>query len=45
MSELVATAPEGQKVGDVVVPKGKVGFATVCGASMNAAIATGPVVL
>ena len=35
VSELVATAPEGQKLGDVVVPKGKTGFATVCGVTVN----------
>ena len=31
VSELVATAAAGQKLGDVVVPDGKVGLATVCG--------------
>jgi repressor of nif and glnA expression len=35
VSELVATAAEGEKLGTVVVPEGKVGFATVCGASIN----------
>jgi HTH-type transcriptional regulator, global nitrogen regulator NrpRI len=35
VSELVATANEGEKLGAVVVPEGKVGFATVCGASIN----------
>jgi repressor of nif and glnA expression len=35
VSELVATAPEGQKLGDVVIPKGKMGFATVCGVAVN----------
>ncbi len=35
VSELVATAPEGEKLGSVVVPEGKIGFATVCGASIN----------
>ena len=35
VSELVATASEGEKLGSVVVPAGKVGFATVCGASIN----------
>lgn len=35
VSELVATADEGEKLGAVVVPGGKVGFATVCGASIN----------
>ena len=35
VSELVATAPEGEKLGDVVIPKGKIGFATVCGVTVN----------
>ncbi len=35
VSSLVATATEGEKLGAVVVPEGKVGFATVCGASIN----------
>src|SRR4030042_3247112 len=35
VSELVATASEGETLGSVVVPAGKVGFATVCGASIN----------
>jgi hypothetical protein len=35
VSDLVATAAEGEKLGSVVVPEGKVGFATVCGASIN----------
>jgi repressor of nif and glnA expression len=35
VSELVATAESGEKLGSVVVPEGKVGFATVCGASIN----------
>ena len=35
VSELVATASEGEKLGSVVVPDGKIGFATVCGASIN----------
>lgn len=35
VSELVATACEGEKLGAVVVPEGKIGFATVCGASIN----------
>jgi repressor of nif and glnA expression len=35
VSELVATAEGGDKLGSVVVPEGKVGFATVCGASIN----------
>jgi repressor of nif and glnA expression len=35
VSELVATATEGQKLGDIVIPTGKVGFATVCGLVVN----------
>ncbi|RJQ39946.1 MAG: DUF128 domain-containing protein [Dehalococcoidia bacterium] len=35
VSELVATAGEGEKLGSVVVPPGKIGLATVCGAVIN----------
>lgn len=35
VSELVATASEGQKLGDVVIPKGKIGLATVCSVVIN----------
>jgi repressor of nif and glnA expression len=35
VSNLVATASEGEKLGSVVVPSGEIGFATVCGASIN----------
>jgi repressor of nif and glnA expression len=35
VSELVATAEEGENLGAVVVPAGKIGFATVCGATIN----------
>ncbi len=35
VSELVATASEGQKLGDVVIPDGKIGLATVCGVVVN----------
>ena len=35
VSELVATAKAGENLGSVVVPEGKIGFATVCGASIN----------
>lgn len=34
-SELVAVASEGEKLGDVVVPEGRVGLATVCSATIN----------
>ncbi len=35
VSELVATASEGQKLGDVVIPKDKIGLATVCNIVVN----------
>jgi repressor of nif and glnA expression len=35
VSELVATGEEGEKLGSVIVPEGKMGLATVCGASIN----------
>jgi HTH-type transcriptional regulator, global nitrogen regulator NrpRI len=35
VSSLVAMASEGEKLGDVVVPIGKVGFATVCSVTIN----------
>lgn len=35
VSPLVAVAPEGGKLGDVVVPSGKIGFATVCSVTIN----------
>ena len=35
VSKLVATAEEGESLGSVVVPEGKVGLATVCSASIN----------
>jgi repressor of nif and glnA expression len=35
VSELVALAQEGEKLGSVVVPDGKVGLATVCSATIN----------
>lgn len=35
VSELIATANEGEKLGNVVVPEGKTGLATVCGATIN----------
>jgi len=35
VSRLVATAAEGEKLGSVVVPAGKVGLATVCSAAIN----------
>jgi len=35
VSELIAVASEGEKLGSVVIPKGKVGLATVCGVIIN----------
>jgi repressor of nif and glnA expression len=35
VSELVATASEGERLGDVVIPGGKIGFATVCSVVIN----------
>lgn len=35
VSELVAVASEGEKLGSVVVPSGKIGLATVCGVVVN----------
>lgn len=35
VSDLVAVAREGEKLGSVVVPEGKIGLATVCSVTMN----------
>lgn len=35
VSELVAVAPEGEKLGSVVIPSGKIGLATVCSVAIN----------
>ncbi len=35
VSDLVVVAPEGEKLGAVVIPKGKIGLATVCGVVVN----------
>jgi repressor of nif and glnA expression len=35
VSDLVAIASEGEKLGSVVVPKGKIGLATVCSVTIN----------
>ncbi len=35
VSEMVAVASEDEKLGDTVIPKGKIGFATVCGVTIN----------
>ncbi len=35
VSEWVGVAAEGEKLGDVVVPEGRIGFATVCSAVIN----------
>lgn len=38
VSDLVATASEGEKLGSVVVPGGKIGLATVCSVVINGAL-------
>jgi len=38
VSELVAVAGEGERLGEVIVPKGKVGLATVCSIIINGAL-------
>jgi repressor of nif and glnA expression len=35
VSSLVAVASEGEKLGDVVIPSGKIGIATVCSVTIN----------
>jgi HTH-type transcriptional regulator, global nitrogen regulator NrpRI len=35
VSDLVAVAGEGEKLGDVVIPEGKIGIATICGVAVN----------
>jgi repressor of nif and glnA expression len=35
VSDLVAVGKSGEKLGDVVVPKGKIGIATICGVTVN----------
>jgi len=38
VSELVAVAKEGEKMGEIIVPQGRVGFATVCSIVINGAL-------
>lgn len=38
VSDLVATASEGEAIGDLVVPEGKIGLATVCSIVVNGAL-------
>jgi hypothetical protein len=38
VSELVAVASEGERLGEVLVPKGKVGLATVCSIVINSSL-------
>lgn len=38
VSDLVAVAAEGEKLGDVLVPKGKMGLATVCSLIINGSL-------
>ncbi len=35
VSELVTVAQEGAKIGDVVIPEGRIGFGTVCSVTVN----------
>ena len=35
VSHLVGVAHEGEKLGDVIIPEGQVGFATICSATIN----------
>ncbi len=35
VSDLVAVASEGEKLGDIVIPRGKIGLATVCSVAIN----------
>jgi repressor of nif and glnA expression len=37
-SELIGTASEGEKLGSVVVPDGKIGVATICSVAVNGAL-------
>ena len=38
VSDLVVVAPEGEKLGSVVIPHGKIGFATICSVAINGAL-------
>jgi hypothetical protein len=38
VSDLVAVASEGERLGEAIVPRGKVGFATVCSIIINGAL-------
>ena len=38
VSDLVAMAPEGERLGEVLVPRGKVGLATVCSIIINSSL-------
>jgi hypothetical protein len=38
VSELVAVASDGKRLGEVVVPTGKIGFATVCSITINGSL-------
>jgi len=38
VSDLVAMAPEGERLGEVLVPRGKVGLATVCSILINSSL-------
>jgi repressor of nif and glnA expression len=38
VSDLLAIAPEGERLGEVLVPRGKVGLATVCSIIINGSL-------
>ena len=38
VSDLVAVAHEGERIGEIIIPDGKVGFATVCSVVINGAL-------
>ena len=38
VSEMVIVAEEGEKIGEMTIPEGKIGFATVCSIVMNGAL-------
>ncbi len=43
ISEFVATAEEGEKLGDIVIPAGKIGMATICSVVINGVLLKGGV--
>jgi len=41
ISEFVATAQEGEKLGDIIIPAGKIGLATICSVVINGVLLKG----